>query len=107
MAPAVCAAGECPPCLSTAVTYVAGLYSDQRVGESQVGVCLAWRAAGSPCALGNSRSNDAGVLRHSPFQPVTSDYACVVASAYREFDLIQQRLGLCDIAGLPRRKDEA
>jgi hypothetical protein len=49
MAPAVCAAGECPPCLGTAVTYVSGLYTGERDGQwvgaremaKRVGCCWA------------------------------------------------------------------
>lgn len=57
---------------------------DQRVGPSEVGVYVVWRAAGSPAASGNGRNIDAGVLRHGLCQPVTSEYAYVIAPAYRE-----------------------
>lgn len=77
---------------------------DQRVGPSQVGVYVVWRAAGSLAASGNGRNIDAGVLRHSLFQPVTSDYACVIAPTTGNSHVIQQRLDVGYIAGLPRRK---
>lgn len=59
-------------------------FDDQRVGASQVGVCVAWRVAGSQAVFDNGRSSNAGVLRPNLCQPVTIYCAFVVALAYRE-----------------------
>lgn len=40
MAPAVCTAGECPPCLGTAVTYVSGLYMALCCPLTQLGLTI-------------------------------------------------------------------
>ncbi|EEB62189.1 hypothetical protein PSPTOT1_0553 [Pseudomonas syringae pv. tomato T1] len=48
----------------------------QKLGASPVGVCVAWRVAGSQAVFGNGRSSDAGVLRHSLCQPVKDLEQC-------------------------------